>query len=110
MIEMKEHEKNALKDYKFIDLFCGIGGFHLAVSSFGGQCVFAQDINQEACKVYEENFNMTPEGDITQIPVETIPQHDIICAGFPCQPFSISGQKEGFKDSRGRGKLFFEVV
>ena len=110
MIEMNEHEKNALKDYKFIDLFCGIGGFHLAVSSFGGQCVFASDINQEACKVYEENFNMTPEGDITQIPVETIPQHDIICAGFPCQPFSISGQKEGFKDSRGRGKLFFEVV
>ena len=107
---MIEVDNKALKDYKFIDLFCGIGGFHLALSSFGAKCVFASDIDKNAREVYEKNFKMKPYGDITKIKVEDIPQHDIICAGFPCQPFSISGNRRGFEDEQGRGKLFFNIV
>lgn len=99
-----------LSEYKFIDLFCGIGGFHIAMSSFGAKCVFACDIDPEVKKVYKENFNMNPQGDITAIEANQIPSHDIICAGFPCQPFSISGDQAGFNDAKGRGKLFFEIV
>lgn len=99
----------ALAGYKFIDLFCGIGGFHLALESFGAECVFASDINPEACKVYKDNFGIEPLGDITKIDIGNIPDHDIICAGFPCQPFSISGKKDGFKDKK-RGNLFYNVV
>lgn len=109
MIQYSKKDKN-LKNYKFIDLFCGIGGFHLALSSFGAECVFASDIDKEACKVYESNFGLKPYGDITQIAEEKIPQHDILCAGFPCQPFSISGNQKGFEDEKGRGKLFFDIV
>ena len=107
MIEYSENEKK-LKGYKFIDLFCGIGGFHLALSSLGAKCVFASDINTKACEVYEKNFKLKPQGDITKIKCKDIPKHDILCAGFPCQPFSISGNKKGFKDENG--KLFFEIV
>lgn len=107
---MIEVDNKALKDYKFIDLFCGIGGFHLALSSFGAKCVFASDIDKNAREVYKNNFGMEPHGDITKIKVEDIPQHDIICAGFPCQPFSISGNRKGFEDEQGRGKLFFNIV
>ena len=107
---MIEVDNKALKDYKFIDLFCGIGGFHLALSSFGAKCVFASDIDENAREVYKNNFGMEPYGDITQIKVDDIPQHDIICAGFPCQPFSISGNRKGFNDEQGRGKLFFNIV
>jgi len=109
MIDFSENEQK-LKGYKFIDLFCGIGGFHLALSSFGAQCVFASDIDKEACAVYEKNFNMKPDGDITKIEAKDIPKHDILCAGFPCQPFSISGNQKGFDDEKGRGKLFFDIV
>lgn len=109
MIEYLENEKQ-LKGYSFIDLFCGIGGFHLALSSFGAKCVFASDIDKEACKVYEANFGIKPYGDITKIAEDKIPKHDILCAGFPCQPFSISGNQQGFKDEQGRGKLFFDIV
>lgn len=109
MIEYTENEKQ-LKGYSFIDLFCGIGGFHLALSSFGANCVFASDIDKEACKVYEANFGLKPHGDITKIAEEDIPKHDILCAGFPCQPFSISGNQQGFDDAQGRGKLFFDIV
>lgn len=105
---MIEVDNKALKDYKFIDLFCGIGGFHLALSSFGAKCVFASDIDKNAREVYKKNFKMEPYGDITKIGVEDIPKHDIICAGFPCQPFSISGQQQGFNDNRG--KLFYEII
>ena len=107
---MIEVNSKALKDYKFIDLFCGIGGFHLALSSFGAKCVFASDIDKSAREVYQKNFKIEPCGDITKIKVEDIPQHDIICAGFPCQPFSISGNRRGFEDEQGRGKLFFNIV
>ena len=109
MITMIESQK-CLNGYTFIDLFCGIGGFHLALSSLGAKCLFASDVNKEACDVYEKNFKIKPHGDITQIDAEEIPKHDILCAGFPCQPFSISGNQKGFEDERGRGKLFFDIV
>lgn len=109
MIEYLENGKKLI-GYKFIDLFCGIGGFHLALSSFGAKCVFASDIDKEACKVYEKNFGLKPQGDITKITEDKIPKHDILCAGFPCQPFSISGNQQGFDDEQGRGKLFFDIV
>ncbi len=109
MIQYSNKEKK-LKNYKFIDLFCGIGGFHLALSSLGAECVFASDIDKEACKVYESNFGLKPYGDITKISEDEIPPHDILCAGFPCQPFSISGNQKGFDDEKGRGKLFFDIV
>lgn len=108
MITLTEHEKQGLQRYRFIDLFCGIGGFHLALSSFGAECVFSSDINEKACKVYEKNFKIKPHGDITKIKCKEIPSHDILCAGFPCQPFSISGAKKGFDDKNG--KLFFEII
>ena len=109
MITLTETQKY-LNGYTFIDLFCGIGGFHLALSSLGAKCLFASDINKEACDVYEKNFKIKPHGDITQINAEEIPKHDILCAGFPCQPFSISGNQKGFEDEHGRGKLFFDIV
>ncbi|MFI3327011.1 MAG: DNA cytosine methyltransferase [Clostridia bacterium] len=98
----------SLKDYKFIDLFCGIGGFHLALASFGAKCVFASDINQRTQKVYENNFNILPFGDLRNIKNIDIPKHDILCAGFPCQPFSISGNQEGLDHESG--KLFYEII
>lgn len=107
MIEYLENEKK-LRGYNFIDLFCGIGGFHLALSSLGATCVFASEINEAACDVYEKNFGIRPSGDIKKIRCKDIPSHDILCAGFPCQPFSISGNKQGFNDPNG--KLFFEIV
>ncbi len=107
MIKYLENEKK-LKGYNFIDLFCGIGGFHLALSSLGATCVFASEINNAAKDVYEKNFGIRPKGDIKKIRCKDIPSHDILCAGFPCQPFSISGNKQGFNDPNG--KLFFEIV
>jgi len=112
MIKLDKQYKNALKDYKFIDLFCGIGGFHLALNSFGAECVFASDIDEMARNVYKKNFKIEPKGDI--IPIvknakKEIPSHDILCAGFPCQSFSISGNQAGFKDKK-TGKLFYEIT
>lgn len=100
--------KNSLKGVTFIDLFAGIGGFHLALSSFGAKCVFASEWDKHAQTTYYENFGIMPEGDITKIDAEDIPSHDILCAGFPCQPFSISGKQKGFEDTRGT--LFFDVA
>jgi len=94
--------------FKFIDLFSGIGGFHAAAASLGGECVFASEIDNEARKAYEVNYHFTPAGDITKIPADSIPDHDILFAGFPCQPFSIIGNKLGFSDTRGT--LFFEIA
>ena len=108
MINLNENYRNSLNNYRFIDLFCGIGGFHLALSSFGAQCVFACDIDRNVQKVYEKNFKMMPQGNITKIKNKEIPSHEILCAGFPCQPFSISGAQKGFDDPRG--KLFFEII
>lgn len=107
MLEIKD---KFLTGYKYIDLFCGIGGFHLALSSFGASCVFASDIDYYAQTSYQKNFGIVPYGDITKIITKDIPRHDILCAGFPCQPFSISGNRKGFDDDQGRGKLFFNII
>jgi DNA (cytosine-5)-methyltransferase 1 len=97
-----------LKSFTFIDLFSGIGGFHIAASSNGGKCIFSSEIDVEAARTYEANFHLKPHGDITKIKVEDIPSHDLLCAGFPCQPFSIIGNRMGFDDMRGT--LFFEIA
>lgn len=93
--------------YKFIDLFCGIGGFRVALEKRGLECVFSSDIDPYAQEAYKKNFGEKPTGDITEIPASKIPKHDILCAGFPCQPFSISGKHGGTSDPRGR--LFYEI-
>ena len=105
---MIQVNSNALLGYKFIDLFCGIGGFHIALSSFGAECVFASDVDEKARKVYESNYGIFPQGDITKIKNKEIPSHDILCAGFPCQPFSISGKQNGF--DHPSGKLFYQII
>lgn len=87
--------------FTFIDLFAGIGGFRIPLQWEGGKCVFSSEFNPEAQKVYEANYGEFPFGDITKIPLDAIPMHDVLCAGFPCQPFSISGKMKGFEDTRG---------
>ncbi len=96
------------KGVKFIDLFAGIGGFHQAMSQFGGECLFASEWDKEAAKTYFENYQIEPYGDITQIKADEIPPHDMLCGGFPCQAFSISGKQKGFEDTRGT--LFFDIA
>ena len=98
----------SLKGYTFIDLFAGLGGFRLALESLGAKCVYSNEWDKFAQEVYKNNFGETPDGDITKVDENTIPEHDIICAGFPCQAFSISGKQRGFEDSRGT--LFFDVA
>lgn len=93
--------------FTFIDLFAGIGAFHLALEKLGGKCVFASEIDKYAIETYEENFNMSSDCNIFDVKAEDIPKHDILCAGFPCQPFSNAGHKKGFVDTRGT--LFFEI-
>ena len=99
---------NVVKEVRFIDLFAGIGGFHQAMSAFHAQCVFASEWDNHAAKTYEENYGMKPHGDIRHIDETKIPSHDVLCAGFPCQAFSISGKQKGFEDTRGT--LFFEIA
>jgi DNA (cytosine-5)-methyltransferase 1 len=102
---------------KFIDLFAGIGGFHLALSSLGLECVFACEWDKYAQETYFANFGIRPTGDINQVKAKDIPEFDILCAGFPCQPFSIAGvskknslgRKHGFDDEK-QGNLFFEIM
>jgi hypothetical protein len=102
---------------RFIDLFCGIGGFRLAFERAGCQCVFSSDWNEMAQITYEANFGERPLGDIYSVPDNAIPPHHILCAGFPCQPFSIAGvskklslgKKHGFEDKE-QGNLFFKLA
>lgn len=94
--------------YRFIDLFCGIGGFRIAGESLGWRCMFSSDIDLECQRAYVANFGEKPFGDIHQIKVEDIADHDILFGGFPCQPFSIIGGRKGFDDTRGT--LFFEIA
>lgn len=105
MIEINEKK---LQNMTFIDLFAGLGGFRLALESLGAKCIYSNEWDKHAQKVYESNFGEIPEGDITKVDEKDIPEHDILCAGFPCQAFSISGKQRGFEDSRGT--LFFDVA
>ena len=91
----------------FIDLFAGLGGFHIALESLGCKCVFTSELKEDLQKLYKINFPDNPriEGDITKVDLTSIPHHDILCAGFPCQPFSQAGKRQGFSDE-GRGNMF----
>ena len=102
-----ENSKN--QHYKAIDLFCGIGGFRIALEKLGIKVVFSSDNDNFAQQTYYANFKELPNGDITQINEASIPSFDILTAGFPCQPFSYSGRNEGFSD-KTRGTLFFDVL
>ncbi|HPD83326.1 MAG TPA: DNA cytosine methyltransferase [Alphaproteobacteria bacterium] len=106
-----------VKNLKFIDLFAGIGGFHIALHNLGMGCVFASEWDEHARKTYEHNFkNLSPAlfqshnfaGDITKVDPKKIPDFDVLCAGFPCQPFSQAGYKKGFDETRGT--LFFNIA
>ncbi|WP_136659417.1 DNA (cytosine-5-)-methyltransferase [Nitratireductor sp. XY-223] len=94
---------------KFIDLFAGLGGFHQALSSRGAECVFASEVNSTLANLYEENFGLRPAGDIRDVDPAAIPNHDILCAGFPCQPFSKAGDQKGLECPQW-GNLFDYVV
>ena len=97
-----------MKSLRFIDLFCGIGGFRQALDQHGHSCVFSSDFDPDAQWVYKQNFKDEPLGDLTLLNNGDIPAHDILCGGFPCQPFSISGKREGFLDNRGT--LIQEII
>lgn len=94
-------QRHPLGEFTFIDLFAGIGGFRIALQELGGKCVFSSEFNQHAQRSYELNFGEIPFGDITKLDINLVPKHQILCAGFPCQPFSISGKMKGFEDTRG---------
>lgn len=94
--------------FRFIDLFAGIGGIRIPFDELGGKCVFTSEWDKFAAKTYEANFGEIPHGDITKISPEVIPAHDLLLAGFPCQPFSQAGLKKGFQDTRGT--LFFNIA
>lgn len=105
---MIKFEHKDLKDLTFIDLFAGIGGFRLALESLGAKCVYSNEIDKNARKTYIDNFGEITSSDIKQVDSNEVPLHDILCAGFPCQPFSISGKQKGFDDDRGT--LFFDIL
>lgn len=99
--------------FKFVDLFAGVGGFHAAMTAFGGECVYAIENDPSAAKVYENNWGIRAYGDITQdadddLGIMNVPPHDVLCAGFPCQPFSKSGAQRGMDETRGT--LFFNIA
>lgn len=115
--DMKRKTAEAKKDqFTFIDLFAGIGGMRIAFENAGGHCVYSNEWNKYSQQTYFANFGELPEGDITQVPASSIPDHDILVAGFPCQPFSIAGVSKknslgratGFED-KTQGTLFFDV-
>lgn len=93
--------------FTFVDLFCGIGGFHAALSALGGKCVFACEIDENARRIYERNYCFKPAGDVKACK-DRIPKHDILVGGFPCQPFSKSGHQRGM--SEARGTLFWDIM
>ena len=96
---------------KFIDLFAGLGGFHLALSQLGCECVFASELQPDLRTLYKTNFGMECHGDINAVDLRAdIPDHDILCAGFPCQPFSKAGKQQGFNDEKERGNLFYKIM
>jgi len=92
---------------RFIDLFCGIGGFHQALARLGMECVFACDVDEHCRRTYESNYGLAPASDVREAPPESIPDFDVLCGGFPCQAFSKAGHRRGFSDDRGN--LFFSI-
>lgn len=97
--------------FTFIDLFAGIGGFHIALSNIGGKCAFACEVDKSARETYKTNHKISDDifaEDITKVESNNVPNHDVLCAGFPCQPFSQAGFKKGFDDIRGT--LFFDIA
>jgi len=111
----EHNHSNQKNEFTFIDLFAGIGGFHIALSQLGGECVFASEIDNHARRTYQDNLidknsklNQNFANDITEVDIKSIPHFDILCAGFPCQPFSQAGFKKGF--SEARGTLFFNIA
>ncbi|WP_323679783.1 DNA cytosine methyltransferase [Exiguobacterium indicum] len=98
-----------MKKYKFIDLFAGIGGMRLAFTDENSECVFSSEWDKFSQQTYEANFGEKPQGDITLIPESEVPNHNILIAGFPCQPFSNIGKREGFSH-KTQGTLFFDVL
>jgi DNA (cytosine-5)-methyltransferase 1 len=109
LVQSEIKNRSQIREMKFIDLFAGIGGFRIALEEFGNKCVFSSEMDKYCQKVYEDNFKDIPSGDITQISENSIPDFDILTAGFPCQPFSYAGRQEGFND-KTRGTLFFDVL
>lgn len=105
--KINQSNKN-YSSFTFIDLFAGIGGFRLALEDFGGTCVFSSEWDKNSQETYAANFGEVPHGDITKINEQEIPPHDVLCAGFPCQAFSISGKRLGFNDTRGT--LFRDIA
>lgn len=108
---MNETNKNIFqgKGFRFVDLFSGIGGFHQAMSNLGGKCVLASEIDKYAIETYKKNYGIDSGYDVTKIPDEKVPEHEVLCAGFPCQAFSKAGSQKGFADET-KGTLFFQVA
>ena len=107
---MHSHTYQEYMPLRYIDLFAGIGGFHLALDRLGHHCVFASELKADLRRLYAINFpGCNIQGDITAIRPEDIPAHDILCAGFPCQPFSQAGKQQGFNDEKKRGNLFDNI-
>lgn len=100
---------NKRNEFTFIDLFAGIGGFRMALQNCGGECVFSSEWDESAKQTYFANYGEVPFGDITKINVSDIPDFDILAGGFPCQPFSSIGKREGFKH-KTQGTLFFYIA
>lgn len=122
-VDIRKKNQSTEPSFTFVDLFCGIGGFHQAMASLGGKCVFACDINELCRKVYEENYktmgdNLFIASDIKKVAKENnLPQFDVLCGGFPCQTFSKAGKQNGFKvvenengETDDRGQLFFRII
>lgn len=116
LVKAKDDSFNRKEQYTFIDLFAGIGGMHIAYASAGARCVYSNEWNKYSQQTYYANFGIQPDDDITKVIAEDIPDHDILVAGFPCQPFSIAGVSKkqslgratGFAD-KTQGTLFFDV-
>ena len=106
--DVMEPQENQRKEVKYIDLFCGMGSFHYSFQKLGFKCIMASDIYGPAKETYKKNYNIDVLGDICDIEPSSIEPYDILCAGFPCQPFSQAGHHKGFKDSRGT--MFSQVM
>ncbi|WP_414555068.1 DNA cytosine methyltransferase [Stenotrophomonas forensis] len=104
-----QSNRRNMSNFRFVDLFAGLGGFHLALQRVGGKCVFAAEWKEHLRLLYQQNFGLIPEGDITLVDPGSLPDHDVLTAGFPCQPFSKAGEQLGFECTE-QGSLFFNVA